>query len=476
MEAIDQRIAELVEREEVQITALRKAALAKRTLASYNQTWAMFLRWCIVRGQEPTDPGVLVVWMHTRWEKRPSTMRRYANAASWHCRRSGLPDPANALLLQRFLSAHARFHGVAPLECNTVQPFDQAQLLAVVAAPMVVRGPMGLSDDRGRAAVLLAWHGVPMSQMIRIAQDGVYTGDTGVTLALPTTSGPGMARALALEGKSIVLEHKEGVLDPGQIVALAQAGPRRPLLLGVATVAGGGRNQPAVAVDPIVTPHGVASVLVSQLQRAARRARLPVRSFADVAALTEVEVTRLWLHINISYSTELRTRCHVAVLTELGARHSDLAAVSVETIKTRDAFLHLFVECSKTDQDGVGEWRRLFHSVGHPPTCPACLTQQWIAEAGLTAGPLFPALGYGGVVKPRPLAVEEAAAEIQRLALQVGVPGRVGTHTPRKTHATLRARNGEEAADIALTTGQDPGVVLRHYVKPARPFEDTAQL
>jgi integrase len=80
-------------------------------------------------------------------------------------------------------------------------------------------------------------------------------------------------------------------------------------------------------------------------------------------------------------------------------------------------------------------------------------------------------------VRPTALAVEEAAEEVASLAAAAGVPVRkVGTHSLRKTHVTLRVEAGEEAWDIAATTGQTTDVVLRHYIAPVDPFSSTASL
>lgn len=180
--------------------------------------------------------------------------------------------------------------------------------------------------------------------------------------------------------------------------------------------------------------------------------------------------------MNPAYLIELRTRAHAAVLAATAMRHSESIAIDVAKIRRRPAGFELPVAQSKTDQQGAGQKHMLLHTPGCPATCPACLLTLWLDEAGLTSGPLFPALGIGGRPKTTPLAVEEAAEEFQRLAQRLGIDLHVGTHSFRKTHVTLRAEAGEEVWTIKETTHQTADIVHRHYVQPRDPFGVSAQL
>lgn len=470
-------ILRLVEASDGPVSQLRSAAKAASTVEGYTALMKRFRSWCSERSIDIHADGALAVWMHEQaWERRPSTMRRYANAVTWSCRDGGLPDPGRHPLVVGLLAAHSRHHGVAPVPDNCVAAFSREELAAIITAPLVVRGAAELAVLRNRCAILLAHHGVPTSQVIRIASDGVVLTDSAVRVSLPKVSGPGVPRHAQLQATVLELPLCDGPVDPRQLVQLSAMGPARRLLLGVASVDGGGRYSDAIEHTALDDHHRVAGLISSGVHGAVRRAGLGQVGMSELAKLGSDGFARLWRHMNPSLLTELRTRAHAAALAATGSRHDDLAHVRVETMKRMPAGLRIFVERSKTDQAGVGSWRTIHHTPGHPPTCPACVVTRWVDEAGLSSGPLFPAMGNGGRIKSTPLAVEEAAGEIQRLAARLGVDARVGTHSFRKTHATLRAEAGEEAAAIAAFTGQTPDVVLRHYVKPREPFSHAAQL
>jgi len=463
------------------VVPLQRAALADSTTEHYERVWNHYRAWCADREIDAlaADGAPLAVWLSEYWDKRPTTLRTYANAVSWGCHRSGVGDAGSDAVVSRLLNAHARFHGVAPVAANTVKSFDRAELLAVVSAPFVARGNItetGLL--RNRCALILAHRRVPQNQLVRIRSDGVRLEGEAVHLELPEVTYLSLPHSQRVAATTLTLAVRDDELDPRQLISLAQTGPQRELLFGVMSHVKGGRYGTDVAESATHSTKAISDALVSALRSATRRAHLdPTKSlFEYVGTLGVDDVLKLWWHANPGHLTELRTRAYAAALVSTGARHDDFAHVRVETMERVPAGLRVLVERSKADQSGVGEWKFIPHTPGHPPTCPACLVIQWITDARLTNGALFASLEIGGRVKDTAVAVEEMAAEIQRLAQRVGVDKRVGTHSLRKTHATLRAENGDEAWAIAKTTGQSADVVLRHYVTPARILDHTAQL
>lgn len=472
-------VLRLVEDMDHVVGSLRHAALADSTIEHYQRVWNHYCVWCADREIDPLAAGgaPLAVWLSEHFDLRPGTVRTYVNAVSWGCRRASVDDPALEPVVSRFLNAHSRFHGVAPVAENTVSSFDRDELVAVVSAPFVSRG--GVSETallRNRCAFILAYHGVSKNQLVRVRAEGVWLAGETVHVDLPAVTCRGLPHSDRAAAHRLTVPVRDDDLDPRQLVALAGSGPERELLFGVTSVVRGGRHGSDVVERATDSTHDIFSVLVSALRSSVRRAHLDPSGFADIATFSVDDLRRLLCHANPGHLTELRTRAYAAALASTGARHDDFAHVRVETMKRQPAGLRVLVDKSKTDRAGVGEWKMISHTPGHPPTCPACLVARWITEARLTAGPLFAALGHGGKVKDTPVAVEEMAEEIQRLAQRVGVTKRVGTHSFRKTHATLRAEAGDEAWAIAKTTGQTADVILRHYVTPVRVIDHTAQM
>jgi integrase len=81
-------------------------------------------------------------------------------------------------------------------------------------------------------------------------------------------------------------------------------------------------------------------------------------------------------------------------------RRSDLVALDISDLEETAEGLHVRIRCSKTDQEGAGD----FVSIPHGSRLrPVAAVKVWLEAAGITAGPIFRSIKKGGLVTPERL-------------------------------------------------------------------------
>ncbi len=132
-------------------------------------------------------------------------------------------------------------------------------------------------------------------------------------------------------------------------------------------------------------------------------------------------------------------------------RRSELVGLRVEHLEQTALGLRLFLPRSKTDQEGAGAWVDLLRASRYPTLCPVAALLDWLAAAGITAGPLFRSLGKGRT--PRLGAALSAAsvdAIVKRVAAACGLDAaRYGGHSLRAGQATWLSEQGKSPTLIA---------------------------
>jgi integrase len=146
-------------------------------------------------------------------------------------------------------------------------------------------------------------------------------------------------------------------------------------------------------------------------------------------------------------------------------RRSELAALDLADCTFGKDGLTVTLRRSKTDQDGNG--RKIGIPFGsNPNTCPVRNAQEWIAQAGISNGPLFRSINRHGQVQPARLAGIDVARVVKKLAQRAGLDSAsFAGHSLRAGHATAAAIGGASERSIMNQTGHRSVQMVRRYIR-----------
>ena len=167
----------------------------------------------------------------------------------------------------------------------------------------------------------------------------------------------------------------------------------------------------------------------------------------------------------------LREKRDIAILClgfMSGLRRSELVALDVEDLRCDHRGLTVRVRRSKGDQVGEGRDVVVFRGAG--PTCPVAAVENWLAAAGITAGPVF--VGVDRLGRPRHqkrLTDQVVRTVVKERARAAGLEEfeRMSGHSLRAGLATQAALNGANLRDIAKQTGHRSEKILSGYIRDA---------
>jgi site-specific recombinase XerD len=170
----------------------------------------------------------------------------------------------------------------------------------------------------------------------------------------------------------------------------------------------------------------------------------------------------------------LRDRALLLVGFAGGFRRSELAALRVEDLETTPDGLIVRLGKSKTDQEGQG--RKVALPFGSDPqTCPVRTLDAWRDQGGITAGPVFRAIGRGGAVGGRALHADSVGYLVKRAAARAGLESaEYAGHSLRAGLATQAATNGASESAIMKQTGHRSLATVRRYIREGSLFRDNA--
>lgn len=436
--------------------ALASAALATSTVKRYRNSAANYERFCEHHNCSSGNPESLLAWLYGRRELSNSSLRLDTNAVAWRHRDGDSPgaDP----LVRDFLQAHARVTGTAPLVENTAAVLGAAEVGALLTATWTPDKAGGEQLIARGVGAIATWAAAgPDVDLVWVSR--IRTRD--VAVRKHAVSMPGAS------GGWIDIPRDEGRLcayDALVTSANAAAASGSPRVFGWVVRDGSPRSAKRTM-----------EVLRPQIEATLRRSGLDGRS--NPALLAPEEVDRVLANVDPSRRMELRTRAFVATAFVTASRHSDLAHVDLPVLRSGGR-IALRIGYSKTDPMGEGRTVLVDHSTGHPATCPACHLERWLAVLP-EKGPVFASLGTGGAIRNAPVAVDEMNDSLRRLARGIDLATafeRLGTHTFRKSHVTIRVAQGEDAESISKTTDQTPDVIYRHYMEAGRLLSVQAQI
>lgn len=132
-------------------------------------------------------------------------------------------------------------------------------------------------------------------------------------------------------------------------------------------------------------------------------------------------------------------------------RRSELVSLRAEDIEETTYGLRVYLENSKTDQEGQGEWVDILVSQLYPEYCPVAALQEWLKHAGISQGPIFRSLTKGS--RPtigQKLSGVSVDAIVKWAAGECGLdPKKFGGHSLRAGKATYLSEKGKSVTLIA---------------------------
>jgi site-specific recombinase XerD len=194
------------------------------------------------------------------------------------------------------------------------------------------------------------------------------------------------------------------------------------------------------------------------------------------AAKTPVLVDDLRRMISRLPNNLLGVRDRALLLVGFGGafRRSELVALDVaDAAITRDGLV-VTIRRSKTDQEGEG--RKLGIPYGsNPATCPVRALQDWLAQCGFDAGPLYRPIDRFSKVSSIRLSAAAVADVVKRYAAAVGLKASdFAGHSLRSGLATSAAMAGASERAIMAQTGHRSVNTVRRYIRDGSLFRENA--
>jgi integrase len=154
-------------------------------------------------------------------------------------------------------------------------------------------------------------------------------------------------------------------------------------------------------------------------------------------------------------------------------RRSELVGLNVEDLEFVHQGVIIHLKRSKTDQEGQGRKVGIPYGRGH--VCPVKALQTWLAEAGLTSGPLFRPITRHGKLADTRLTDQSVAQVVKTRAAHVGLRAEdLSGHSLRAGLATSAAQAGVPLHKIRAQTGHASDAMLQRYVRDGDLFNNSA--
>jgi site-specific recombinase XerD len=168
----------------------------------------------------------------------------------------------------------------------------------------------------------------------------------------------------------------------------------------------------------------------------------------------------------------LRDRA-VLLLGFAGAfRRSELVALDLADLEFCDGGLRVFIQKSKTDQEGLGTTIAIARG---SVACPVDAVRDWIKAAAISDGPLFRPVARKRKVSPRRLSARAVAELVKCYAQQSGLKASdFSAHSLRSGFLTSAAARGASIFKMMDVSRHKTVETLRGYVRDAEIFRDHA--
>jgi site-specific recombinase XerD len=155
-----------------------------------------------------------------------------------------------------------------------------------------------------------------------------------------------------------------------------------------------------------------------------------------------------------------------------GFRRSELAALDVEDVVTKDDGLVVKLRRSKTDPEGQGRDVGIPYG-SNPSTCPVRAWHAWKTAAGISQGALFRGIDRHGRLGAVRLHKDSIGLIVKRAAEAAGLdPALYAGHSLRAGLATQSYLNGAGELAIMRQTGHRSLAMVRRYIRDGSLFRD----
>ncbi|WP_246410686.1 site-specific integrase [Methylobacterium fujisawaense] len=168
----------------------------------------------------------------------------------------------------------------------------------------------------------------------------------------------------------------------------------------------------------------------------------------------------------------LRDRALILLGFAAALRRSELVALDVADLERVPDGIIVHVRRSKTDQEGAGQEIAVPRGAKLKP-CEAL--DAWLKVAGITAGPVFRAVGKGGAVSAERLTDRSVADIVKRHASAAGLDASLFSgHSLRAGFVTSALAAGADVLKVMHVTRHTAVTTLQKYDRRARAFDDHA--
>jgi site-specific recombinase XerD len=170
--------------------------------------------------------------------------------------------------------------------------------------------------------------------------------------------------------------------------------------------------------------------------------------------------------------TGLRDRALLLLGFAGALRRSELVALDVADIEETETGLLVTIRHSKTDQEGEGVTIAIARGV---VACLARALREWLAAAGIEAGPIFRPINKVGTVAAERLSCRSVANIVKAYAGRAGFDaGTFSGHSLRSGFLTSAAAKGASIFKMMDVSRHKSVDTLRGYVRDAELFKDHA--
>ena len=150
-------------------------------------------------------------------------------------------------------------------------------------------------------------------------------------------------------------------------------------------------------------------------------------------------------------------------------RRSELVALTVADLNPCSGGIELNITRSKTDQEGKG--RTVFLPAARGSQCPVAALNDWLAQTGITEGPIFRSVGKSGSVGAKGLSAQSVGLVVKDAVRRVNgdkAAASVAGHSLRSGFCTEAAAAGLMPWQIRAQTGHTSDAMLARYIRPAQ--------
>lgn len=154
-------------------------------------------------------------------------------------------------------------------------------------------------------------------------------------------------------------------------------------------------------------------------------------------------------------------------------RRSEIVSLTVEDLTFVKQGVLIRLARSKTDQEGKGTKIPVPYG-SNPETCPVNTLKAWLAEAGITEGPLFRGISRYGTLSAKALTGEAVRLIVGKAVEAAGLEGKITPHSLRAGFCTAAALAGASLESIQRQARHTKADTTLKYIRIAEQWDNHA--